>query len=114
WDSPRPRDPAVEHLDGTFVDERADHLLDEERVAMRLLLDQLPRRVRNVALAEEVVEQAARRARVERLQLDLDGAIRMAVARRSANAFRRALGAAAEQVQEQDRVVIAGAKPDPE
>ena len=95
-------------LDGAVVDERAHDLLDVERIALRLLLDQLARRVRDVALAEEVVEQArARPPRRAAGARSRDAASRMLARGVRADPLGGLLEAGPEQVHEQDRVVLA-------
>ena len=97
----------VDGLDGPFIDQRPHHLLDVERIAVRLLLDHLARRVRDVALAEQVVEQAPGRFGVQRSQLDLEVPLRVLGRGVRADLPGGPLEARPEQVHEQDRVVFA-------
>ena len=75
---------------------------------MRLLLDALARVARQVALAEEVVQHAARGRRVERLELDLDARARAQRLRgRAAGRVGGLAKPGPTEVDEEDRVLLA-------
>ena len=64
----RPSPPPT--LEDVPVDQRREELLDEERVSLRKVDDVIAHRVREVGLAEEVVDEALRLRLRQRVELD--------------------------------------------